>query len=254
MPSVAIMTITFACLAGGVLLGMGLRVLLPRHHLSQVSLDAIKIATRLMATLAALVLGLLISSANSTHNLVEGEYRQTLVSIVLLDRSLGQYGPQSEDARALLRRLFIGKIQEIWPQEAFGVTEVPAVRPEIAIERVDDMVVGLAPSTDAQKWYRSQALEMLNQVQQLRWLLMSQQVASAIPAPFLAVLIVWATMIFVSFGLVSRTNPTVIAALFICALTVSAAIFMIFELNNPFYGMIKISSAPARAVLAVLGH
>jgi hypothetical protein len=42
--------------------------------------------------------------------------------------------------------------------------------------------------------------------------------------------------------------------LLVCALSVSSSIFLILELNRPFHGAIKISSAPMRDALARLGQ
>jgi hypothetical protein len=72
--------------------------------------------------------------------------------------------------------------------------------------------------------------------------------------PFLVVLVFWLTVLFVSFGLFAPPNATVIATLFVCALSVSAAIFLILELDQPFEGLIRFSSAPLRNALAYLGQ
>jgi len=91
--------VVLACLVAGAFTGMRLRAKLPAHHLGQDSADVIKLATGLMATLAALVLGLLISSANTTHNTIESEYRHTLASVALLDHYLAAYVPDAQEAR-----------------------------------------------------------------------------------------------------------------------------------------------------------
>ena len=72
--------------------------------------------------------------------------------------------------------------------------------------------------------------------------------------PFLVVLVFWLTILFISFGLFAPPNATVIATLFVCALSVSGAIFLILELDQPFEGLIRISSAPLRNALAHLGQ
>jgi hypothetical protein len=84
MSSVGIPVIVLMCLCVAALLGMALRATLPRDHLSQDSTDAIKLATGLMATLAALLLSLLISSANNAHNVVESAYNRDLANVVVL--------------------------------------------------------------------------------------------------------------------------------------------------------------------------
>ena len=251
MSSLGITAITLVCLLAGAFLGTRVRAAVP-GHLTGEAVDVIKLATGLMATLAALVLGLLISSANTSHNLVESEYRQGVVNVVLLDRYLDQYGPQTQDARALVRRMFLRKLETIWPEEDFGPKEPASAGGEPIIEDVQRILLRLSPASEAQTWYRSRALEMVSQAQQLRWLLVSQQAAGTIATPLLVVLIFWTTAIFGSFGLLARVNPTVLFALLVSALAVACAIFMLFELDSPFTGLIKISSGPARAALAVL--
>jgi hypothetical protein len=88
---------------------------------------------------------------------------------------------------------------------------------------------------------------------QMRWVLFEQG-GSSIPMPFLVLLVFWVTIIFLSFGLFAPSNGTVIAALFLCALSVSGAIFMILELDRPFGGLIQISEAPIHKTLDQLGQ
>jgi len=78
------------------------------------------------------------------------------------------------------------------------------------------------------------------------------QTDSAIPMPFLAVLVFWLAAIFVSFGLFARPNPIIVSALFVCALSAASAIFLILELGHPFSGLMEISSAPLSNALPPL--
>jgi hypothetical protein len=72
--------------------------------------------------------------------------------------------------------------------------------------------------------------------------------------PFLVVMVFWLAVIFASFGLFAPRNATVIATLFVCALSVSGAIFLILELDSPFSGLLQISDAPLRNAIAHLGQ
>ncbi|HEY6926311.1 MAG TPA: hypothetical protein VI653_22695, partial [Steroidobacteraceae bacterium] len=68
------------------------------------------------------------------------------------------------------------------------------------------------------------------------------------------VLVLWLAIMFAGFGLVTARNPTVIIALFLCALSLAGAVFMIEELNRPLEGLMKISSTPLRYALAHIGQ
>jgi hypothetical protein len=101
---------------------------------------------------------------------------------------------------------------------------------------------------------KGQVLTISVSLRQTRWLEVEQRTGSSIPKVVLAVLIFWLAIIFVSFGLFAPPNPTVIATLFVCVLSVSGAIFLILELDRPFDGLIGIPSAPLRDALVHLGH
>ena len=107
---------------------------------------------------------------------------------------------------------------------------------------------------DRQLEVRSQALAIDAELGRARWLLVAQEESSAIPAPFLVILVFWPTILFVSLGLFAPRNATVIATLFVCALSVAEAIFLTLELSQPLQGRLKISGAPLRSALAQLGQ
>ena len=100
---------------------------------------------------------------------------------------------------------------------------------------------------------KARALDISNDLEKTRLRLFAQK-ESSIPLPFLVVLVFWLTIIFVSFGLFAPANATVVFTLFVCALSVSGAIFLILELDRPFGGLIQVSSAPLRDALVQLGR
>ena len=83
---------------------------------------------------------------------------------------------------------------------------------------------------------------------------MVEQTGSSIQWPFLPILVFRLVTILASFGLVAPANSSVITALFACALSVAAAIYLIVEMDQPYGGIIQISSAPIRTVLDQLGR
>ena len=104
MSPMVISWIIFACVFGGALLGMLLRKLLPEHHLDADSKDVVKLGMALIATMSALVLGRLIASAKSSFDAQSGEFTHTSANIIQLDRILARYGPETKEARDVLRR------------------------------------------------------------------------------------------------------------------------------------------------------
>jgi hypothetical protein len=252
MSPIALSLIAFACIFGGTLLGMALRTLLPEHHLNSESKDAVRLGTGMVATLAALVLGLLIASAKGTFDTMTSELRQTGAKIVLLDRVMAQYGPETKEARDLLRRGITTTLQRNWPEETTTLEVAKARQPGNDVETLQDMLRQLSPRNDGQRWLQSRALQVSAEIAEGRWLLIQQVGQSSIPTVFLVLLVFWLALIFASFGLFSPRNATVIIVLFVCALSAAGALFLILELDQPYQGVIKVSSAPLRNALAVM--
>ena len=88
MNHLVIAAVVFICLFGSALLGSYLRGRLPSQHLSDESISVVKLATGLIATMAALVLGLLVSSAKGTFDTTSAELVGTAAKVVQFDRVL----------------------------------------------------------------------------------------------------------------------------------------------------------------------
>ena len=249
----AISLVAFACIFGGTLLGMFLRAILPDHHVSDESKDAVKLGIGMIATLAALVLGLLIASAKGTFDTTNTGLRQLNARVILLDRVMAHYGPETMEARDLLRRYVASALERIWPEDKIGPAVAKAPAGRVDIEAVQDQLRQLSPRTDAQRWLQSRALQLSGDIAEGRWLLIEQMGQSSLPMPFFVMLVSWLTIIFTTFGLFSPRNGTVIAILFVCALSAAGSLYLIMELDTPYGGLIKVSSAPLRNALTHLG-
>ncbi len=233
------------------MLGVFLRSALPEHHLSGDTKDVVKVAIALVATMGALVLSLLISTAKSAYDTRSNELVQMSTDIVLLDRVLPHYGPEAKDTRALLRRSVTAGIERLWTSNSAQATGFNlAASP---VEALYDKIEELSPQTESQRSLQTQALTMTIGLGHTRFLLL-EQARSSIPLPFFIVLVFWLTIIFVSFGLFAPANTTVTAALLVSALSVAGAVFLILELDRSFEGMLQVSSAPLRQALARLGQ
>ena len=242
--------IVMACVFGGALLGMALEVILPEHHLSTESKDVIKLGMGLTATMSALVLALLISSAKSSYDTQRNELTQAAANIILVDRVLAHYGPETKEARDLLKLSVSGMIDRLWPNDGSGSAKLGPTT--AGGELFFDKIQELTPQNDVQRSLQAEAVKMSIDIGQAR-LLLFEQGGRSIPMPFLVLLIFWVTIIFLSFGLFAPRNATVVATLFLCALSVSGAIFLILELDRPFAGLIQISSAPLRNAMVNIG-
>ena len=141
--------ILFGCLVGVVLLGRRVRRYLPENHLSAESKDAVKLAMGLVATMTALLLGLLVSSAKGTYDTVRSEVSQMAAKVAFLDRVLAAYGPEAADARAKCRDVVADAVRRMWPEERSGSAQVAPN--EQAGDAFYFAVIRLSPHDDTQR-------------------------------------------------------------------------------------------------------
>ncbi len=250
--AIAIALIVFGCVFGGALLGMFLRAALPEHHLSEKSYNIITLGMGLIGTLAVFVLGLMIAGAQSSYRDQRSDIFQMSANIIFLDRILADYGPETKEARDLLRRSVVRMLDQIWPADSSKPAQLDPTEARGGF--LYNKIQSLTPHSDAQRSLQAQALSLAFNLVQTRLLMFTQQVKS-VPVPFLilmGVLLFWFTTIFFSFGLYAPTNATVIATLVVSALSVSGAIYLMVALNQPFEGLLRMPSEPLRIALAHL--
>src|SRR5215475_2965190 len=116
MRAITIAGVVFVCIFGSALFGLFLRGMLPEHHLSSESKDVVKLAMGLIATMAALVLGLITASAKRSFDAQNSEMVHSAADIIRLDRALAQYGPETKEIRDLLKRAVAFRIHLICPR------------------------------------------------------------------------------------------------------------------------------------------
>ena len=242
-------TVIFILTLGGIFLGAALRRALPKHHLSKESQDVVRLGVGLIATIAALVLGLLIAAAKGSFDTQNNQIKQITADVILLDNLLAQYGPEARPIREAMRQAAGPFADRLWREKEENTKA--RYETNAAAEKVYIAIQSLSPQTELQRSLQSRAAQISTDLAQTRLLLFVES-DSLIPMPFLAILVFWLVIIFASFSLFSPLNVTVFICLALFALSASCAIFLILELSQPFTGLLMISSAPLREALAPL--
>jgi hypothetical protein len=248
MSPIAISIVAFALMLLGILAGGWLQGRLPEGHLSSDSKEVVKLSMGVMGTLAALVLGLLVASAQSSYSARESEVKQLTAYVILLDLLLDQYGNDAASARASLRSAIPRVTDRIWREGQSASLQSAPFKAASEGEAFYRQIQYLQPANDAQREIKERLLQITVDTAQARFLLFSR-LGSSIPTPFLAVLLFWLTVLFAGFAVLARPNATTLAALIICALSASGAIFLILELDQPFSGLMAIQSEPLQNAL-----
>jgi len=182
---------------------MFLRNRLPGHHLAGDTKDVVRLGTGLIGTIAALVLGLLIASANSTYETQSSQVKQLTANIVVLDRILAQYGPETDSVRNLLRRGVATLADRVWHENGSDSGKAEPFEASAAALSFYDEIQKLSPRNEAQRSLQARAIDISTDLAKTRLLLFAKA-GGSIPMPFLVVLVSWLTIIFASFSPLRR--------------------------------------------------
>jgi len=245
---ITISAVVLACVFAGALLGIFIHPLLPGEYLEPDTKEAVRLGIALVATTVAVALGLLIAAGKGFYDTQNSEVTQLAADVVLLDKLLNHYGPESKEIRDLLRSSVAHMVDVTWGRHSSDKTRFTvSAASEVLLVRIAE----LSPKNDSQRLLQSQALSGALELAQVRSLMIAQK-SSSVPMPLLALLVFWLTLLFMSFGLFVRPNSLVVVSLLASALAVCCAIFLILDMYQPYRGLIQVSSAPLRAALAQL--
>lgn len=244
--------IVFGCAFGGAVFGFWLRTR-AEHHLNAEARDVVKLGTGLIATMTALILGLITASAKSSFDAVTMAVRTSATDILTLDRMLARYGPEAAELRGALQQAVGRRIDMIWPRGSSGAVQLDPSGLTQNIEGLAERIRALTPRDDSQRSLQARAVDRAEKILEARWLVFAFGEAS-VPVPFLLVIVSWLTITFASFGLLTDRNATVVTMLFVCAVCVGSAVFLVLEMDGPFSGLLRVSADPMRIALAHLNQ
>ena len=233
------------------MLGMSLRKALPESYLNAEAKEVIRLTSGLLATLAALVLGLLVASAKSGFDAQENGFQQLAANVVVLDRLLARGGPDADKAREALRRTVGRTIDSLWPPDNSAASRLDAAEITVEGDAFFAAVRDLGAGNDTLRTIQAQALQLGAEMARTRWLL-SQNQDSASWIPFFVVLLFWLSALFLSFGLFAPRNLISAVTLTLCALAVAGALGMILTLEDGFGRLVHISPQPMRQAAKAL--
>ena len=245
--------ITFGCVSAGMCLGMAIRARLPKGHLDSQTVDTIKLATGMVATLSALVLGLLLAFADGSFRAKDDELTQMSSDLIRVHRILHAYGPDAAQPQALLQAYAVQKRHDLFPahsDQAAMLLDIPALD---LLSRAAVSLLALQPATPGQTWLQQTALHLLDDISQKHWLLFEQS-GQRLPMLLVALLIFWLTLIFIAFGVLSPRYPIAIGAHLLCAVAVAGALVMILEMGDPFMGWIRLSHESLNKAVTTIGR
>lgn len=238
--------IVAALMMTGALAGASLRKRLSERHFDEETKDVVKLGLGFLATLSALVMGLVISSSKASYDTRNEMVHNAAALIVQLDASLRQIGPAADQVRRAARQDVAATIDQIWPT-AGGAAEVPnAEATKNRVGGIQKMLFDLPVTNEQQRAAQANALKAVADLAQINAVSFTQR-GSGVIAPLLSVVACWMMLNIAGWNLFAPHNRMVVAVNVVCSLSVASAIFLILELDQPFNGVIRISDAPMRA-------
>jgi hypothetical protein len=254
-------------LLGSSAVGMAVRPYLSERHWNRETAALVNLVTVMLVTFAALVLGLLTSSAKTAFDTVAVDLRGFSVELIEFDQAMREYGPETIAARQLLRSYTAAVIASTWRHEPpppgdYYPRQLPHSRLDTRMESValgDTLTLvelelrRLKPADPVHQQLSAEALRRFDQVVDSRWRLIEESQRS-ISSPFYAVLGFWLAVVFAVFGLSAPRNPVTYAIIALAALSIASVVFVMLDLDAPFGGLFGVSSAPMREALAHLSR
>ncbi len=255
MNAISVTLMTFFCCVIGYALGGLLERALPESELSDRSRDVLKDATGMIATLAALVLGLLVTSAKATFDKSADRVSESGAKVIEIDRMLRHFGPEGQSAREHIRRytlLLVDRLER--GQRHPGGQEVPETERAVLVDDIMARPIrALEAKSDELKELKADVLEAVKSLASSRWQMIEESY-NPLPKPFLILMFFWLGVLFLGFGIVAPVKPTVVVAMMLCALSVAGAVYLIMEMNRPLSGALRIPSMPLRLALDIMDN
>jgi hypothetical protein len=245
-----ITVLVFAVILGGAFAGAIVRRSVPQHHLTEETKTLVSVSTAVVATISALVLGLLLSNANSSFNTVQGQVTSLSAEILRLDQLLRRYGSGTSLAREKLREYAERKRDDLFPNNSAKIDLGNQSTYEL-LQEFEELVLAIKPANARDQWWLAQAMTLASKIGDTRFLL-AQQTGRGTPKAVLLLLIFWLTLLFASFTLFAPSNMISTTTMTLCALAIAGAIGMILELERGFGGLVQVSPQPLNHAVVIL--
>jgi len=243
MTALSIAILAFACMAGAGLLGLALRT--DEVHKAEPVREMVRFTQGIVASISALVLGLLVAGATDHYRGQGEQVRLLAAEVIVLDRALLQFGPEAAEARRALRGAVEHTIEEIWATDARRLTMPPG--PNLL-----DAIARLEATTPGQTFLKDQSLEQVVTLSRARASLATAEHGGAIQMPVVVMLVLWFVFLFLLSSLYGQPDRLAIGAMVLGSAAVASALLLVLEFDRPFHGIMAVSSAPMREALATL--
>jgi hypothetical protein len=247
----------FACLFSSALAGVVMHARLPGHSLPLGARTVMHRSIAIIAAMAGVLLVMLTLTQKAAFDRADRDVKQFSAQLIELDHTLRRAGPQADQARDLLFRYAVHAMQQVWPD---GTMVLPRrdFTGSPPLGQLENAIASLSQNTPVRKEVVADAQRILRDASQTNWALDASEGASTSPY-LVAVVLFWLMLTFASFGLSAPSgrahgNALVLTTLFLSAIALGGAMFLLQEYNDPFRGIITVSHEPLQAALFAISE
>jgi hypothetical protein len=237
----------------GALGGAFLRKHLPSEHFDEETMEVVKLGLGFLATLSALVMGLVISSSKASYDSKSEMVHTSAALIIQFDSNLRQIGPEADPIRQVLQEAVASTMRQIWGAHGAALDVPDAVATKRRVLQLERMLFEISVSNEMQRQAQANAFKLVAELARINASAFTQH-GSDVVMPLLAVVACWMMLNIAGWNLFAPANRMVMAVNIVCALSVASAIFLILEMDQPYNGIVVISDAPMRAALVRLSE
>jgi len=249
----------FVILCASAGLGFFIHPRLPERHRSPQSLALVQLAIGLLVTFAAIVLGLLTTSVKAGFDQAFADRGDYAGKLAALERCLRDYGPDTAPMRDDLRAYAAAVIASTWPGEppprgvAYPDTSKMPLTGEAPVlaNLMNDVglrTMALDPKDPFHRNLMAACVERYRDASLARWRVIEGESGSISP-PFYWVMVFWLAILFGAFGLSAQPNPLVVTVVALCALSITVAVAVILDMDEPYGGLFGVPSTSMRQAL-----
>lgn len=241
LPSLVFVSLVVASLGAMVIVHR-----LPAHHHSDDTHTVIKQAATVFVLMASVLLGLLVNTSNNTFDSADRDVHAFATELILLDRALRTYGPETGETRKHLLAYAERALETRWPKTGSPLIEDPLAQQ--LLDSVESSLRAIQVPPDRADLMRIAASRM-QKVVELRWTLIGAA-EGTIYTPLFFMLLAWLILVFGSVGFNAPNNPVVVLTLVVSAFVIALSIYLVLEMDRPFEGPVRVSATAMKQAIA----
>lgn len=247
----------FTCLFSSAVAGVVMHARMPGHSLPLGARNVMHRSIAIIAAMAGVLLVMLTLTQKAAFDHTDRDVKRFSAQLIQLDHTLRRAGPQADTARDLLFRYAVHAMQQIWPDGNMVMPRQDLTGPP-PLGLLENAIASLSQDTPVRREVVTDAQRILRDASQTNWALAASGGDSGSPY-LVAVVLFWLMVTFASFGLCAPLgragcNVLVITALFLSAIALGGAMFLLQEYNDPFSGYITVAHEPLQAALFAISE